>query len=76
MFEPSKARLRAPILRLQIMAAALLSAVAVMALLASSGHLSPNARQSQHASVPAQAAHDPLHRAVGPDEAPAHHQHL
>ena len=76
MFEPSKARLRAPILRLQIMAAALLSAVAVMALLASSGRLSPDGPQARHASVPAQAAHDPRHRALGPDEALAHRRHL
>ena len=76
MFEPSKARLRAPILRLQIMAAALLSAVAVVALLASPGRLSPDQRQAQHASVPAPTAYDPLHGAIGPDRALAHHRHL
>lgn len=50
--EPTRARLNAPILRLEIAAATALSVVAAVAMWTSVHHLTPDARRLQHAAVP------------------------
>jgi hypothetical protein len=57
MFEPRKARLRAPALRLQIVAAVVLSAVALVAMWAAAHrHYSPGSHPHAHAGTSAPAA--------------------
>jgi hypothetical protein len=55
MFEPRKARLRAPVLRLQIVAAVLLSAIALISMWTAAHRHVPNPLGEAHAAAPAAA---------------------
>jgi hypothetical protein len=55
MFEPRKARLQAPVLRLQIVAAALLSAIALISIWTAAHRHAPKPLGEAHAAAPAAA---------------------
>jgi hypothetical protein len=52
MFEPKKLRLRAPVLRLQILASVVLSAVAIVAMWVSAHDTASRSRPHDHAAGP------------------------
>ncbi|MGE0851537.1 MAG: hypothetical protein AB7O44_18265 [Hyphomicrobiaceae bacterium] len=55
MFEPRKARLQAPVLRLQIVAAVLLSAIVLISMWTAAHRHAPNPLGEAHAAAPATA---------------------
>ena len=69
--EPTRARLNAPILRLQIAAATVLSVVAAVAMWISVHHLAPGARRLEHAAGTVQGPMPPTR--VQGNVAPSHH---
>jgi hypothetical protein len=74
--DPTRARLNAPILRLQIAAATALSVVAAVAIWTSVHHLTPDARRLQHAAVPTGAFLGTMQPTGGQGRFTSGHRHL